>query len=81
MLVDKMKEQSSTRFHKEEMMKEEKELRRSFLKRLLAGSAVVAASMAGSKPVKAKTPAPVPGGGDEVLYRETKAFKKYYETL
>ena len=62
-------------------MKEEKELRRSFLKRLLAGSAVVATSMAAGKPAKAKSPAPVPGGSDEVLYKETKAFKKYYETL
>lgn len=62
-------------------MKEEKELRRSFLKRLLAGSAVVATSIAAGRPAKASKQAPVLNEGNEVLYKESKAFKKYYETL
>lgn len=62
-------------------MKEEKELRRSFLKRMLAGSAVVATSIAAIKPAKANPQGPVVSEGDEVLYKETRAFKKYYETL
>jgi hypothetical protein len=76
-----MKEQSSKISQMEEMMKEEKEVRRSFLKRMLAGSAVVATSIAAIKPAKANPQAPVLSEGDEVLYKESKAFKKYYETL
>jgi len=63
------------------MMKEGKEERRSFLKGLLAGSAVVATSIAAIRPAKAKTQTPALSEGDEVLYKESKAFKKYYETL
>ena len=62
-------------------MKEGKEVRRSFLKGILAGSAVVATSIAAIKPGKAHAQKPVLSEGDEVLYKESKAFKKYYETL
>ena len=62
-------------------MKEEKQERRSFLKRMLAGSAVVAGSVGAFRSAKAKPLAPPAERGDEVLYRRTKAFKKYYETL
>ena len=62
-------------------MKEEKEVRRSFLKRMLAGTAVVATSIAAIKPAKAKSQGPVLTQSDEILYKESKAFKKYYETL
>lgn len=68
-------------FETEEMMKEEKEVRRSFLKRMLGGSAVVATSIAAIRPAKAQSQVQVPTGSDEVLYKESKAFKKYYDTL
>ncbi len=61
-------------------MKQEKEGRRSFLKNILAGSAVAAGVVAGTKPAQAKT-ALTETQSDEVLYHETDAFKKYYKTL
>jgi len=61
-------------------MKEEKDVRRSFLKHILAGSAVVAATIAGKKSAKAETKTPLQGG-DEVLYKETEDFKKFYNTF
>ncbi len=61
-------------------MKQEKEGRRSFLKNILAGSAVAAGVAAGKKPAQAKT-VQTEQQGAEILYRETDAFKKYYETL
>ncbi len=61
-------------------MKEEKEVRRSFLKHILAGSAVVATALAGKKSAEAKV-AKTLQPGDEVLYKETENFKKYYESI
>ncbi len=61
-------------------MKEEKEVRRSFLKHILAGSAVVAATFAGKKSAEAKT-GPVLQEGNETLYKESEDFKKYYKSL
>ncbi len=61
-------------------MKEEKEVRRSFLKHILAGSAVVATAFAGKKAAQAKTEK-VMQGGDEVLYTESEDFKKYYKSI
>ena len=61
-------------------MKKDEGSRRSFLKHILVGSAVVASAAVGAKKVKAlevhteKQP-------HDVLYRETEDFKKYYETL
>lgn len=61
-------------------MKEEKEVRRSFLKHILAGSAVVATAIAGKKSAEAKVTASLQEG-DEVLYRESEDFKKYYKSI
>ena len=61
-------------------MKKEKEGRRAFLKNILAGSAVAAGVAAGTKPAQAKTTGTAKQG-DEILYRETEDFKKYYDTL
>ncbi len=61
-------------------MKKEEGNRRTFLKSLIAGSAVAAGVATAAKPAKAgvkrsSTP------GDETLYRETDAFKRYYKSL
>ena len=61
-------------------MHNEKKGRRSFLKHLLAGSAVVAGAASAIKPARAETP-PQVTGQDEVLFRETESFKKYYKSL
>ncbi len=62
-------------------MKKNEEGRRSFLKHVLAGSAVVAGIAASKKPATAgKHPIDNPEGQD-VLYRETEEFKKYYDSL
>ena len=61
-------------------MKQNKEDRRSFLKNILAGSVVAAGVASGTKPAQAKT-ALKENQPDEVLYRETEEFKKYYDTL
>ena len=61
-------------------MKEDKDKRRSFLKHVLAGAAVVVGSAAAIKPVKAKTMAQ-PKDCDDILYHESESFKKYYESL
>lgn len=61
-------------------MKQEDEKRRSFLKQIVAGSAIVAGSVLVGKKAKAqevmkdKRPA-------EVLYQKTDAFQKYYDSL
>lgn len=62
-------------------MKEEKEARRSFLRRMLAGSAIVATSIVTSRSTKAKPQASQGLQRDEILYQETREFKKYYKTL
>ena len=62
-------------------MEHDKKERRSFLKHLFAGSAVVAGAASMVKPAQAKTAAPVTEGDDEILYRETESFKKYYKSL
>ena len=61
-------------------MKEDKDKRRSFLKHVLAGAAVVVGSAAAIKPVKAKTMTQ-PKDCDDILYHESESFKKYYESL
>jgi len=65
-------------------MQQKDESRRSFLKQVLAGSAVVAGAALTGKKAQAretmKTRYQGPGS-DEVLYKETDAFKKYYESL
>ncbi|MCB2184400.1 MAG: twin-arginine translocation signal domain-containing protein [Desulfobulbaceae bacterium] len=61
-------------------MKKNDGSRRSFLKNILAGSAVAATAAVGAKKVKADEALAEKQTGD-VLYRETEDFKKYYETL
>lgn len=62
------------------MMENEKKERRSFLKHILAGSAVLAATGAAVKPARAGT-SQVLDSDNEVLYTESDAFKKYYKSL
>lgn len=61
-------------------MKQDQDKRRSFLKHILAGSAVVVGTAAAIKPAKAKSG--LTGvESDEVLYRESTDFIKYYNSL
>ncbi|THB75800.1 MAG: twin-arginine translocation signal domain-containing protein [Desulfobulbaceae bacterium] len=62
-------------------MKKEQKKRRSFLKHILAGSAVVAGAAAIVKPAKAESGLPRGPQSDEVLYHESENFKKYYKSL
>jgi hypothetical protein len=65
-------------------MQQNNDGRRSFLKQVLAGSAVAAGVALTGKKVRAKETMKARYSGsasDEVLYQETEAFKKYYESL
>ena len=62
-------------------MKDKKGDRRTFLKSLLAGSAVAAGVATSKKPAQAKGKAQPNRSGQETLYRETDAFKDYYTSL
>lgn len=61
-------------------MKENDDKRRSFLKQILAGSAIVAGSAIAGKKVQAretmKNSRP-----EEVLYKKSDDFQKYYDSL
>jgi hypothetical protein len=61
-------------------MQHNQENRRSFLKHVLTGTAIVAGTTLTGKKAKAreKMKAEQP---EEILYRETKNFQKYYESL
>jgi fructose-specific component phosphotransferase system IIB-like protein len=61
-------------------MQQNDESRRSFLKQVLAGSAVAAGATLTGKKVQALeiSRAKV---SDEILYRESDDFKKYYDSL
>ncbi len=61
-------------------MQNEKKERRSFLKHILAGSAVLAGTAAATKPARAGTRKQSVETG-EILYHESEAFKKYYDSL
>jgi len=61
-------------------MQNEKKERRSFLKHILAGSAVLAGAATAIKPARAGTQKQSVTS-DEVLYHESEAFKKYYDSL
>ena len=61
-------------------MENEKKQRRSFLKHILAGSAVLAATGAAIKPARAGTSEQL-DSKDEILYQESDSFKKYYKSL
>ncbi len=61
-------------------MKQNDDKRRSFLKQIFAGTAVVAGSaLIGKKATAQETGSPK--HSDEVLYKKTDAFKKYYDSL
>ena len=62
------------------MKKNEKD-RRSFLKHVLAGTAVVAGVAATKKPASARQNLNIDRGGSDILYKETDEFKKYYESI
>ena len=62
-------------------MKKEEEGRRSFLKHVLAGTAVVAGVAATRKSASARQQLEADHRKSEVLYKETDAFKKYYESV
>ncbi len=68
-------------------MKKDDKNRRNFLKSLLVGSAVAAGVTATGVPVKSSartgsTAIPeVKTANTETLYRETEAFKQYYQSL
>ncbi|MDJ0623583.1 MAG: twin-arginine translocation signal domain-containing protein [Desulfocapsaceae bacterium] len=61
-------------------MQKDKDKRRSFLKHVLAGAAVVVGGAAAIKPVKAK-PVSQTRENDDILYHESESFKKYYDSL
>ncbi len=61
-------------------MKENDEKRRSFLKQLVAGSAIVAGSALVSKKVQARETASNKRP-EEILYKKSDAFQKYYDSL
>lgn len=61
-------------------MKHEDGRRRSFLKQLVVASAVVAGSALPGKKLQAKETGPG-NHPDEVLYKKTDAFQKYYDSL
>jgi hypothetical protein len=62
-------------------MKKVEEKRRSFLKHILTGAAVVAGTVAAIQPARAKTLQQPLQGERDVLYHESDAFKKYYDSL
>lgn len=62
-------------------MKEKGEGRRSFLKHLVAGTAVVAGVAGTKKKAHAKDAQKAQAGQSEVLYQETDEFKNYYKSL
>lgn len=61
-------------------MKKEEGSRRTFLKSLLAGSAVAAGVATAAQPAQADVKK-ASASDDETLYRETDAFKRYYQSL
>jgi hypothetical protein len=62
------------------MRKREEKNRRSFLKHVLSGTALVAWAAAVAKPAISGS-APMLNLLDETLYHESESFKKYYKTL
>ncbi|HBH28119.1 MAG TPA: hypothetical protein DDX99_04645 [Desulfofustis sp.] len=64
-------------------MKQNSTERRSFLKKVLAGSAIGASMAIGARPktAKAATTGRSADRGQETLYQETEAFRKYYDSL
>ncbi len=61
-------------------MKQNDDKRRSFLKQIFAGTAVVAGTALVGRKAKAQESA-TETRPDEVLYKKTDSFKKYYDSL
>lgn len=61
-------------------MKENDDKRRSFLKQILAGSAIVAGSALVGKKVQARE-TKKSNRPEEVLYKKSDDFQKYYDSL
>ncbi len=61
-------------------MNEKDDKRRSFLKQIFAGSAIVAGSALVGKKAQARE-AKAGKRPDEVLYQKSDAFQKYYDSL
>jgi hypothetical protein len=62
------------------MKNKQEENRRSFLKHVLASATAVVGTAAMVRPAKAESE-PAVSHVDEILYRESSSFKKYYKTL
>ena len=62
-------------------MKNNEDSRRTFLKSLLAGSAMAAGVASAARPSRAEVKKEQPDHGQEILYRETDEFKRYYKSL
>ena len=62
-------------------MKEKGDGRRSFLKHLMAGTAVVTGVAGTKKSAQAKNAQATQSDQSETLYKETDTFKKYYKSL
>lgn len=62
-------------------MKEKEKGRRSFLKHLVAGTAVAAGVAGTRKKAQARTTGTPPADQSETLYRETESFRQYYKSL
>lgn len=62
-------------------MEKDQDKRRSFLKHIVAGAAVIAGGVAAIKPARAAKTAAAPQNGEETCYRESENFKKYYDSL
>ncbi|MEN8198558.1 MAG: hypothetical protein ABFR63_00665 [Thermodesulfobacteriota bacterium] len=61
-------------------MKQQDDKRRSFLKQLFAGTTVAAGAVLVGKKAKARETEKTKHS-DEVLYKKTDAFQKYYDSL
>ncbi len=55
--------------------------RRSFIKGIFAAGAAAFLASAISKETQASDASSVPGNDQEILYRETKEFRAYYDSL
>ena len=61
-------------------MKENDDKRRSFLKQMLAGSAIVAGSALAGKKAQARE-SKESNRPEEILYKKSDDFQKYYDSL
>lgn len=61
--------------------RDEPKERRSFLKGMLAGSLALAGLASGTRKGRASQAEEGKAHSDEVLYRETEEFRRYYQSL